>query len=108
MGAAWLPKPKRLVTAPDVVGGGRAAEAYLKGAQSLGVPAAECPVIEDAPAGIRAGKAAGARVLALRTTASDEELQEAGADWIINDCGALFADSVANGEVLLSVGRRRK
>src|SRR5216683_7950076 len=106
--AAGLPRPQHLVTSTDVKHGKPDPEPYLKGAQTLGVPASECIVIEDAPAGIRAGKAAGARVLALRTTASDAELQEAGADWIINDCGALFADSVANGEVLLSVGRRRK
>src|SRR2546426_756433 len=108
IGAAGLPKPKQMVTSTDVQHGKPDPEPYLKGAQILGVPAADCLVVEDAPAGIRAGKAAGARVLALRTTASDAELQEAGADWIIDDCGALFADSVANGEVLLSVGRRRK
>src|SRR5713226_7748142 len=106
--AAGLPKPKHLVTSNDVRRGKPDPDPYLKGAQFLGVPAAECVVFEDAPAGIRAGKAAGARVLALRTTATEAELREAGADWIIDDCGALFADSVANGEVLLSVGRRRK
>jgi beta-phosphoglucomutase-like phosphatase (HAD superfamily) len=40
-------------------------------------------VFEDAPAGIRAGKAAGARVIALRTTSPDPELEKAGADWIL-------------------------
>src|SRR6266581_7419538 len=108
IGAAGLPKPKHLVTSRDVRRGKPDPEPYLKGAQLLGVPPSECVVIEDAPAGIRAGKAAGAHVLALRTTASDAELQEAGADWIVDDCGALFADCVANGEVLLSFGRGRK
>src|ERR1700736_3100225 len=46
-------------------------------------------VVEDAPAGIRAGKAAGARVLALRTTAPDPELTQSGADWIANDLASL-------------------
>ncbi len=77
--AAGLPKPKHLVTATDVRHGKPDPEPYLKGAQILGIPADDCLVIEDAPAGIRAGKAAGARVLALRTTASDAELQQAGA-----------------------------
>jgi len=54
------------------------------------VPAADCLVVEDAPAGVRAGKAAGACVLALRTTASDAELQQAGANWIVDDCAELF------------------
>src|SRR5437773_3107953 len=108
IGAAGLPKPKHLITATDVKHGKPDPEPYLAGARILAVPASECIVIEDAPAGTRSGKAAGARVLALRTTASDAELQPAGADWVVDDCGALFADSVGNGEVLLSVGRRGK
>ena len=106
--AAGLPKPKHLVTATDVRRGKPDPEPYLKGAQILGVPAAECVVIEDAPAGIRAGKAAGARVVALRTTASDAELQEAGADWIVADCAELFVDSAALKEEFFLLGRRTK
>ena len=108
IGAAGLPKPKQMVTSTDVQHGKPDPEPYLKGAQILGVPAADCLVIEDAPAGIRAGKAAGARVLALRTTASDAELQQAGADWIVNDCAELFLDSSAAGERFLLIGRRTK
>jgi mannitol-1-/sugar-/sorbitol-6-phosphatase len=108
IGAAGLPKPKQMVTSTDVQHGKPDPEPYLKGAQILGVPAADCLVIEDAPAGIRAGKAAGARVLALRTTASDAELQEAGADWIVDDCAELFLDSSAAGEQFLLIGRRTK
>jgi sugar-phosphatase len=106
--AAGLPQPKHLVTASDVLRGKPDPEPYLKGAQILGVPAAECVVIEDAPAGIRAGKAAGARVLALRTTASDAELREAGADWIIDDCSEILLDSAANNETILLLGRRTR
>src|SRR6266436_4016397 len=91
--AAGLPQPKHLVTATDVRRGKPDPEPYLKGAQFLGVSAVDCLVIEDAPAGIRAGKAAGARVLALRTTASDAELQQAGADWIADDCAEFFLES---------------
>jgi sugar-phosphatase len=108
IGAAGLPKPKHLVTSTDVQHGKPDPEPYLKGAQILGVPAADCLVAEDAPAGIRAGKAAGARVLALRTTASDAELQQAGADWIVDNCAELFLDSSAAGEKFLLIGRRAK
>ena len=108
IGAAGLPQPKHLVTSTDVKHGKPAPEPYLKGAQILGVPAADCLVVEDAPAGIRAGKAAGARVVALRTTASDAELQQAGADWIVDDCAELFLDSSAAGEEFLLIGRRAK
>jgi sugar-phosphatase len=108
IGAAGLPKPKYLVTSTDVKHGKPNPEPYLKGAQLLGTPASECIVIEDAPAGIRAGKAAGARVVALRTTASDAELQQAGADWIVDDCAKLFLNSSPASEELLLIGRRTK
>jgi sugar-phosphatase len=108
IGAAGLRKPKHLVTATDVLRGKPDPEPYLKGAQILGVAAKDCLVLEDAPAGIRAGKAARARVLALRTTASDAELQEAGADWIVDDCSELFLDSGKDGEDFLLLGRRTK
>jgi len=64
-------------------------EPYFKAAQILGFPPGECIVVEDAPAGIRAGQAAGTRVLALRTTAPDSELTQSGATWIINDLASL-------------------
>jgi mannitol-1-/sugar-/sorbitol-6-phosphatase len=106
--AAGLPEPKYLVTSTDVQHGKPNPEPYLKGAQIIGIPASDCIVVEDAPAGIRAGKAAGARVLALRTTASDAELQQAGADWIVDDCAGLFLDSSdADGDFLF-IGRRTK
>jgi len=108
IGAAGLPKPKHLITATDVKHGKPDPEPYLAGARLLAVPASECIVIEDAPAGIRAGKAAGARVLALRTTASDAELQQAGAHWIVNDCADVFRDSSAAGEEFLLFGLRTK
>jgi mannitol-1-/sugar-/sorbitol-6-phosphatase len=91
--AAGLPKPKHMVTSTDITNGKPHPEPYLKGAQILGATGAECVVIEDAPAGIRAGKAAGACVIALRTTAGDAELHEAGADWIVNECAELSVDT---------------
>src|SRR5258706_13694812 len=108
IGAAGLPKPKYLVTSTDVKHGKPDPEPYLKGAQILGVPAADCLVVEDAPAGVRAGKAAGARVLGLRTTASDAELQQAGANWIVDDCAELFLKSSAADKEFLLIGRRTK
>ncbi|HKW61030.1 MAG TPA: HAD family hydrolase [Candidatus Acidoferrum sp.] len=106
--AAGLPKPKQMVTSNDITHGKPHPEPYLKGAQILGVTGAECVVIEDAPAGIRAGKAAGAHVIALRTTASDDELRQAGADWIVNDCAELSVDPPNNGEPFLLLRRRTK
>jgi sugar-phosphatase len=104
--AAGLTVPANLVTARDVQRGKPNPDPYLMGARILGAPPAECAVIEDAPSGIRAGKAAGARVIALRTTATDAELQEAGADWIVNDCAELSVNLTLPGEGFLLLARR--
>ena len=104
---AGLPQPRHLVTATDVKNGKPDPEPYRKGAQFLGVPAAECVVIEDAPAGIIAGKAAGARVIALRTTAEDDELKEAGADWIVDDCSSISVDRSTTRDFLMLLLRKK-
>jgi sugar-phosphatase len=56
--AAGLPVPKRIITCDDITRGKPDPEPYLKGAALLALRAQECVVFEDAPAGIRAGKAA--------------------------------------------------
>ena len=106
--AASLPTPKYMVSSTDITNGKPHPEPYLKGAKLLGATGAECVVIEDAPAGIRAGKAAKAYVVALRTTSSDAELREAGADWIVKDCSELSVDPGKNGEEFLLLRRRTK
>jgi len=55
-------------------------------------------VIEDAPAAFARAKRQERASWRLRTTASDAELQQAGADWIVDDCAELFLDSSAAGE----------
>ncbi len=84
--AAGLPVPERLVTSTDVTHGKPNPEPFLKAAAKLGFPASACVVLEDVPAGIRAGKAAGSRVIAFRTTIHETELRDAGADWVLNSC----------------------
>jgi mannitol-1-/sugar-/sorbitol-6-phosphatase len=85
--AADLPVPATLVCADEISRGKPDPEAYLLGAQRLGVAPADCVVLEDAPAGIAAAKAAGMTVIALRTTHEAPEL--AGADELIDDLTAL-------------------
>jgi sugar-phosphatase len=94
--AARLPALRHMVTASDIACGKPDPEPYLKGAQRLGLAAQDCIVVEDAPAGIRSGKAAGARVIALRTTTNDAELLAAGADWIVDDCASLSIGPASN------------
>jgi len=84
-----LPRPEVFVTSSDITNGKPAPDPYLKGAEVLGFAPRDCVVVEDAPAGVRAGKAAGARVIALRTTMTERELWDAGADWVVRDCAAI-------------------
>ena len=84
--AAGLPIPKTMITSSDVKIGKPDPEPYLKAAATLNYAASDCVVVEDVPAGIRAGKASGARVIALLTTAGHGELENAGADWIVRSC----------------------
>ncbi|HEV2115955.1 MAG TPA: HAD family hydrolase [Terriglobales bacterium] len=86
---AGLPLPKFFVTSSDIVNGKPHPEPYLKAAGKLGAEARECIVVEDVPSGIRSGKAAGARVIAFPTTVKAKELRAAGADWIVENCGAV-------------------
>ena len=95
--AAGLPIPKAMVTSNDVRVGKPDPEPYLKAAAKLGFAASDCIVVEDVPAGIRAGKAAGARVIAFLTTMSRNDLQNAGADWILQDCSNITASNDSEG-----------
>jgi glycerol 3-phosphatase-1 len=57
-------------------------------------------VVEDAPAGIRAGRAAGSRVLALRTTEVDDLLKAAGATWIVDELSKVSLGPIGSGQPL--------
>jgi len=93
---AGLPVPRQIVTSTDIVHGKPHPEPYLKGAELLRIGSQECVIFEDAPAGIRSGKAANARVIAFQTTERDELLRRAGADWIVKDASAIRV-AVSNG-----------
>jgi glycerol-1-phosphatase len=82
-----LAHPENLVVAEHVQRGKPDPECYRLGSSKLKLPQ-ENPsilVLEDAPAGVRAGKAAGFKVVALATTHTIQQLKEAGADWIVRD-----------------------
>lgn len=69
-----------IVSGLDVINKKPAPDVFLKAAQMVNVSASNCLVVEDAISGVSAAKSAGARVLALTTSFSAEELSEA--DWI--------------------------
>jgi mannitol-1-/sugar-/sorbitol-6-phosphatase len=72
------PRPAVIVAAEDVTRGKPDPQGYLMAAARLGVAPSACVVIEDAPAGIAAGRAAGMHVVAVATTYPAAAL--AGAD----------------------------
>ena len=75
--AAGLPVPKVLVTAEQVEAGKPDPAGYLRAAALLGVDPSECLVLEDAPAGVAAGLAAGMTVIAVLTTNDESALRAA-------------------------------
>lgn len=82
-----LPNPEHLVTAESVQNGKPDPACYLLGRERVALDGGDKSVLvfEDAPAGIRAGKAAGCRVLGLATSHSVEEVRNAQPDWIVKD-----------------------
>jgi mannitol-1-/sugar-/sorbitol-6-phosphatase len=94
-----LPIPEQLITADDVERGKPDPQPYLAGAAALGIDSADCLVIEDAPAGIEAGKAAGMTVIALVTTFEASAL--VAADYVVGS----LSDVVLGSATELSDGR---
>lgn len=98
--AAHLPIPGTMVCAEDVAVGKPSPEGYLKAAAALGFDATRCVVIEDAPAGIAAGLAAGAQVLAVTTTHDAQQVSSASA--VVSDLSAVRA-TFTEGDLVLTV-----
>jgi sugar-phosphatase len=94
-----LPVPKVLITSDDVIHGKPHPEPYLKGAEGLRYRAAECLVIEDAPAGIQSARASGMKVLGITSTYAADALRQA--DAVIGKLGQIRVTS--NGTSKLGV-----
>lgn len=71
---AGLPLPAVQVYGEDVAESKPSPEGYLRAAALLGVPARSCVVVEDSPAGVAAGRAAGCTVIAVTATHPAEHL----------------------------------
>jgi mannitol-1-/sugar-/sorbitol-6-phosphatase len=70
-----LPVPSVLVTPERLSRGKPDPEGYLLAAAELGVAPSDCIVLEDAPAGVQAGRAAGMHVVAITTTHDPADLE---------------------------------
>ncbi|KAI1433326.1 HAD-like protein [Xylaria sp. CBS 124048] len=95
--ALQLPHPEHLVTAESVENGKPDPTCYRLGWSKLGLPAdGNVLVLEDSPAGILAGKAAGCKVLGLVTSHTIEQVVAAEPDWVVEDLRSV--KMVARGE----------
>ena len=74
---AGLPAPDVLIAAEDTPRGKPDPAGYRLAAARLGARPEDCVVVEDAPAGVRAGRDAGMFVIALATTHEPQRLREA-------------------------------
>lgn len=74
LGGSGLSAPDVLITADDVALGKPDPEAYTAAAAQLRVPARGLVVFEDAPAGLRAARDAGAVTVGLTTTHAPNDL----------------------------------
>lgn len=81
--AAGIPLPRVMITAESIERGKPNPDCYLAGASALGVDPGDCVVVEDAPAGAAAARAAGMRLIALTTTHAAAQLEPA--DLVVPD-----------------------
>jgi mannitol-1-/sugar-/sorbitol-6-phosphatase len=101
LAAAGLPVPGVLVAAEDVARGKPDPEGYLRAAAGLGKDIRNCLVVEDAPAGVEAGQASGAHVLAVATSHKASKLGLA--DVVVPDLTACKVEHTADGLLVAAV-----
>lgn len=99
--AAGLPLPEVFVTAEQVKRGKPEPDAYLLGAQRLGLPAERCVVVEDASAGILSGLAAGCHVISVNAPENSPRLDEV--DFVLQSLEALVITRLPDGDVEVQI-----
>jgi len=101
LGHVGLPKPSVFITADDVSVGKPEPQCYLLAAGSLGISVNDCVVLEDSPNGIKAGKSAGARVIAIGVSSADHDIS--AADYVVHDLSKIHAQSQEDGTIMLTL-----
>lgn len=90
--SAGIPRVFEVEVTGELVEHGKPApDTFLVAADLLGLPTEACLVLEDSPNGVRAGRAAGAHVLAVQHLAGRDELIAAGADRVLSSLSELPA-----------------
>lgn len=95
--AAGLPEADVFVTAERVKHGKPAPDAYLLGAELLGLAPEDCAVVEDAPAGLLSGLTAGCRTIAVNVPVDAPRLDEA--DFVLTTLERLVVERLPDGYV---------
>lgn len=99
LAAAGLTPPAVVVTADDSTRSKPDPEIFRTAAGLLGVRPGCCLVVEDAPAGVQAGRDGGFRVLAVLGTSRRDELLDA--DLVVDDLSDVCLEPDADGVRLL-------
>jgi sugar-phosphatase len=87
--ATGLPRPTVVVTASDVSHGKPGPEPFQLGASMLGLEPSRCVVVEDAPAGLVSGRAAGAGLLVAVLGTTPLEVLARDADVVVESVADL-------------------
>ncbi|KAK1231801.1 DL-glycerol-3-phosphatase [Marasmius sp. AFHP31] len=87
--SAQIPIPDVFVAAEDVSKGKPEPDPYLLGAKQCGVKPENCVVFEDAPNGIRSGKAAGCKTIGFLTTHSRAQMEAVEPDFLVRDMSSI-------------------
>lgn len=95
--AASLPEPGIFVTAEQVPRGKPEPDPYLLGARLLGFEPEECVVVEDAPAGVQSGLAAGCHVIAVNPPSDTPRLEHA--DYVLSSLSELLVQKTDDGGI---------
>ena len=99
--AGELATPEIFITAELVAKGKPNPDPYLLGAQQLGLKPEECVVVEDAPAGVLSGLAAGCKVIAVNAPDDTPELDKV--DLVLKSLAVLQVEAGQDDEFLISV-----
>ncbi|SCX41033.1 sugar-phosphatase [Klenkia marina] len=78
LAGSGLRAPREIVCVDDIANGKPSPDPFLLAAHRLGVDPHRCLVVEDAPAGLAAGRAAGCATLAVGDTHHHSELEADG------------------------------
>ncbi|KAH7914425.1 HAD-like domain-containing protein [Hygrophoropsis aurantiaca] len=94
---ASIPVPQAFVTAEDVKLGKPYPDPYLLGAKKCGVSPDRCLVVEDAPAGVQSGHAAGCKVLGLITTHTRGQMEPCTPDYLVKNLSSVQMKRLGKG-----------